>query len=291
MSKITYEIMEKITSLSSSKGWQKELNLISWNGYEPKYDIRDWDSTHTKMGKGITLSKTELQELYSALKEIFENQIEYESVNIEIELNELTEKAPAFIHELKNIMMYMNENGITLELQRDILVKKDPESSHEALSNEIEMMSIMYGEVYGKLVTFLEKLPTSNLSVFFDLLTGQRSETNKINKLKVETDILYCRGKDSNASGSYTQKGEFIVFQDSICHLEVAATAEVVTVKRKDLLEKGVLIKKGHILEFTKDYTFLSPSAAASVVLARRANGWTEWKNENGITLDFLVRG
>lgn len=291
MSKITYEIKEKIASLSSSKGWQKELNLISWNGYEPKYDIRDWDSTHTKMGKGITLSRAELQELYSALKEVFENQIEDESVNIEEEIKKLAEKAPAFIHELKNIIMYMHENEFTLELQRDMLLKKDTEASVEVLSNEIELMSMMYGEVYSKFVSLLDTLPTSNLSLFFDLLTGQRSKTIKNNTLKVDSDILYCRGKDGNASGSYMQNGEFIVFKGSICHLEVAATAGVVTVKRKELLEKGVLINKGHTLEFTKDFTFPSPSAAANIVLGRRANGWTEWKNENGVTLDVLVRG
>jgi hypothetical protein len=291
LSKITYEIKEKIASLSSSNGWQKELNLISWNGYEPKYDIRDWDSTHTKMGKGITLSRAELQKLYSALKEVFENQSEDESVNIEEEINRLSEKAPAFIHELKNIIIYMNENGYTLDLQRDMLLKKETDASNEALCNEIEMISMMYGEVYGKFVSLLDKLPTSNLSLFFELLTGQGSKTIKNSTLKVDSDIYYCRGKDGNASGSYMQNGEFIVFKGSICHLEVAATAGIVTVKRKELLEKGVLSRKGNILEFEKDFTFSSPSAASNVVLARRSNGWTEWKNENGITLDVLVRG
>jgi len=29
-----------------SKGWTNKLNLISWNGREPKYDIRDWAPKH-----------------------------------------------------------------------------------------------------------------------------------------------------------------------------------------------------------------------------------------------------
>ncbi|MBP3199255.1 MAG: hypothetical protein J6N21_19970, partial [Butyrivibrio sp.] len=53
-----------------AKGWRKELNLISWNEAEPKYDIRDWAPDHEKMGKGITLTKEEAKQLYIALSQI-----------------------------------------------------------------------------------------------------------------------------------------------------------------------------------------------------------------------------
>jgi hypothetical protein len=67
MSEIKYEIVEKIGVLSrSSSGWGKELNLISWNDREPKYDLRDWSGDGEKMGKGVTMSREEL----SALKEL-----------------------------------------------------------------------------------------------------------------------------------------------------------------------------------------------------------------------------
>lgn len=71
MADIKYEIVEKIGQLSeSSKGWTKELNLISWNGRDPKYDLRDWSIEHEKMGKGITLSTEELKKLRDILNEI-----------------------------------------------------------------------------------------------------------------------------------------------------------------------------------------------------------------------------
>lgn len=67
MADIKFEIQEILGSLSEgNKGWKKELTLMSWNGRDPKYDIRDWDPEHEKMGKGITLTKEELV----ALKEI-----------------------------------------------------------------------------------------------------------------------------------------------------------------------------------------------------------------------------
>ena len=59
-----YEIVEEIGVLSeNAKGWRKELNLISWNGATPKYDIREWAPEHEKMGKGVTLTKEELEAL------------------------------------------------------------------------------------------------------------------------------------------------------------------------------------------------------------------------------------
>jgi len=65
---IKYEILETIGVLSESpKGWTKELNLISWNGRNPKYDLRDWAPDKEKMGKGVTLSKEELQQLKEIL--------------------------------------------------------------------------------------------------------------------------------------------------------------------------------------------------------------------------------
>jgi hypothetical protein len=68
VAELKFEITEHIAVLSeSSKGWNKELNLISWNGREPKYDIRDWSPNHEKMGKGVTLSKEELEKLMQVL--------------------------------------------------------------------------------------------------------------------------------------------------------------------------------------------------------------------------------
>ncbi len=64
MAEINFEITKHLTALSESpKGWKKELNLISWNGKAPKYDLRDWAPDHAKMGKGITLSAEELKTL------------------------------------------------------------------------------------------------------------------------------------------------------------------------------------------------------------------------------------
>ena len=71
MSEIKYEIVKRIGVLSkSASGWAKELNLISWNDRDAKYDLRDWSADGAKMGKGVTLSKEELLALKELLNKI-----------------------------------------------------------------------------------------------------------------------------------------------------------------------------------------------------------------------------
>lgn len=68
MADLVFEIEKTIAVLSTSaKGWQKELNLVSWNNRPVKYDLREWSPDHSKMGKGVTLSEEELQALKDAL--------------------------------------------------------------------------------------------------------------------------------------------------------------------------------------------------------------------------------
>ena len=65
----SYEIVEEIAILSeNTQGWRKEFNLVSWNGRPPKFDLRDWSADHEKMGKGITLTNEEFENLSKAIK-------------------------------------------------------------------------------------------------------------------------------------------------------------------------------------------------------------------------------
>ena len=71
MSEFKFEIIQNFGVIStSSRGWTKELNLVSWNGRPPKYDIREWDPDHEKMGKGLTFSEEEIQVLKDIVRDI-----------------------------------------------------------------------------------------------------------------------------------------------------------------------------------------------------------------------------
>ena len=71
---LKYEIINQIGVISTSaSGWNTELNRVSWNGAEPKYDLRSWSPDHSKMGKGITLSESEL----TALADLLVKEVEF----------------------------------------------------------------------------------------------------------------------------------------------------------------------------------------------------------------------
>ncbi len=71
---LKYEIINQIGVISTSaSGWNTELNRVCWNGAEPKYDLRSWSPDHSKMGKGITLSESEL----TALADLLAKEVEF----------------------------------------------------------------------------------------------------------------------------------------------------------------------------------------------------------------------
>lgn len=71
MAEFKYEITQRIAVLSTNtNGWERQLNLVSWNEREPKYDLRDWSPDGGKMGKGISLSQEEIVALRDILDEL-----------------------------------------------------------------------------------------------------------------------------------------------------------------------------------------------------------------------------
>lgn len=79
MPDIKFNIIKNIGFLSEgSKGWKKEVNIISWNDRKAKVDIRDWDEDHEKMGKGVTLSKNELKKLKEFLDTVDTDNLDIE---------------------------------------------------------------------------------------------------------------------------------------------------------------------------------------------------------------------
>lgn len=71
MAEFKYEITERIAVLSTAaNGWERQLNMISWNDRPAKYDIRDWSPDGSKMGKGISLSHDEIAILKGILEEL-----------------------------------------------------------------------------------------------------------------------------------------------------------------------------------------------------------------------------
>lgn len=72
MNEITFEIQKHIGVIAEFKnGWNKEVNILSWNEGTPKFDIRDWDPYHECMTRGITLYEEEAKKLMEVLQDYF----------------------------------------------------------------------------------------------------------------------------------------------------------------------------------------------------------------------------
>ena len=71
---VTFEIMEHIGVIDArNDGWTKEVNIVAWNGGQPKIDIRDWDGSHERMTRGITLTEDQAEKLTAALADRYRN--------------------------------------------------------------------------------------------------------------------------------------------------------------------------------------------------------------------------
>ena len=71
MAELKYEITEKLGTIGeNARGWVRELNMVSWNDREPKYDLRDWSPDHSRMGKGLTLTVDEVVSLRDLLNSL-----------------------------------------------------------------------------------------------------------------------------------------------------------------------------------------------------------------------------
>jgi uncharacterized protein DUF4357 len=102
--------------------------------------------------------------------------------------------------------------------------------------------------------------------------------------------VLYCNRPGTDARGSYIEDG-FVVLKGSVAKLEESPAADAwVKNLRKRLRSEGVLQENQDKLVFSRDHLFKSPSTAAIAVLGRRGNGWTEWHDSDGRSLDELER-
>lgn len=113
---------------------------------------------------------------------------------------------------------------------------------------------------------------------------------DKIQRSKKSKEIYECKGKLADAKGNYLSEG-LLVLKGSKANFDETRTIDNGTRKlRKLLVEDKILEEKNGVLIFIEDYLFTSLSKASSVILGRRSNGWIDWKNKNGKTLDELKR-
>lgn len=108
--------------------------------------------------------------------------------------------------------------------------------------------------------------------------------------IEAQEDLFFCRSSGADGRGLYTQEG-FVVLAGSIGRKENVPSLDDSLIRfRNRLLETGVTREDGENIIFQKDHLFRSPTAAGIALMGRRNNGWTEWRNAAGQTLDAVKR-
>ncbi len=67
----SFEIVEHICTIAEGRqdGYSKELNYVAFNGKNPKWDVREWNTDHTKMTKGLNFTDEEIYKIATAAME------------------------------------------------------------------------------------------------------------------------------------------------------------------------------------------------------------------------------
>lgn len=110
-----------------------------------------------------------------------------------------------------------------------------------------------------------------------------------IENSEIQNQVFYCQnGAGAKGKGSPSTEG-FIVYKGSLLMIqEQPSLAEGIARERQKMLNDGTLKMEGTFYVLTKDYVFTSPSRAAATLLGRPANGLTEWKTTEGVTLKYF---
>ena len=104
-------------------------------------------------------------------------------------------------------------------------------------------------------------------------------------------EVFYCKASEADGRGLYTPEG-FVVLKGSNGRMVNVQSIKNTAHERyrNKLLNSGVMRASGKRVIFEKDHLFGSPSMAALALMGRAANGWLEWRDKNGVTLDEMKR-
>jgi len=115
----------------------------------------------------------------------------------------------------------------------------------------------------------------------FDDKRGDKTQQRK---------VFYCKGKHAVAKCIVTDEGYLVLTGSTANKEETKSVGKWIKNLRSKLIDANDFVVKDDVYEFSKDYLFNSSSAAAGAILGRRANGWIEWKDKSGKTLDEVMR-
>lgn len=182
-----------------------------------------------------------------------------------------------------------NLNKAHVKFLEELLLKEISEAKRVILQNGNQPQQTKLSEAdEAEVLIFAENIKLILASVGYTFM--KKTEDYEQGK----SDVYICVGPEASARGRYTTEG-MVVLEGSLARRDFVGSVkedDSLKVKQSELVNSGVLKEEGQTqLKFTRDYVFGSSSTAAAIVLARNANGWTNWKRESDKqTLDHVFR-
>ncbi len=152
-------------------------------------------------------------------------------------------------------------------------------------NSQVPVRPYIQEQIEAELMDHLETITILLSTLGFPVL----EDTHRNDSNSDAAEMLYCTGKGSDAKGRYLNDG-FVVYKGSKITQGTAPSGNKAKQARDLLFTSGILEEKNGETYFARDQIFNSPSAASNIVLGRHTNGWTEWKDSKGKTLDELKR-
>jgi len=263
--------------------------LSNWTGIGirvPKIKIKDYSNRpeFQKQGVYILIGKGENNEDAAYIGEA---EIVYDRLLSHIANKEFWNEVVFFCSKDK----YLNKASIKyLENRMHELAIK---TGRYKIDQNIPTRSELSEAEQAELEEFLSNIKILTSSLGYKIFEALEETVSKpIQKenapvnINTESHMFYCRNSSGLvATGSPSTEG-FIVYKDSLFMVEdQQSVPESIRIEKENIHNKGYFMKENNFLKITRDYVFNSPSRAACMILARSANGLTEWKTENGISL------
>ena len=108
-----------------------------------------------------------------------------------------------------------------------------------------------------------------------------------------DAQIFFCKNNKGANATAYFRDNNIFVQNNSECRQILTNSGEnssYIVSTRRELLNSGALRQENNKLFFTQEYKFETPSAASSIILGTPSNGWKDWKDASGKSLDDLFR-
>lgn len=180
-----------------------------------------------------------------------------------------------------------------------ILFLADPDTFNKSIILDIENYAINKAIASKKYTLDNAATPQSVIDEFqmttveeayAEILFIMGTQGYSLEEEKASSNNIYHTTRNGIDAKAVYASDKFLVLAGSEVDMTKKVNLESYNVKRKEMQAQGYIVLDNGKYRLTKDVEFRTPSGASDFVLGGSTNGWEEWKNHKGDTLDKVIR-